>query len=575
MPYAKIHAGREYLARWAPVAGSFAGAGVDGAWLREAAANGVRQLGLEPLEAWSERDYVVVRARGVRNGAPWVPIAWGGLELVHLVETGDAGDARRSSTGADPLPVAANLRRGGTYLFRFHAPETKATDAERMALAGDAAMKLGFELVASEGRMPSGLVGVVVRAKRDESLELPLTVAHVPDWGWTGGPPGSKGAQVAEAYPERLRLVRVEPIPLAPPVTTGQAPMAPAAAVCTLVQPAGSAYAVKTSVRYRALVSVSKHFDKAAIAKYLGEHGWVSVALYEPGEALPADWPAEPSLAELGALEENHRWLRGDATRTGEDMSLDVVSTLHKLISLRLSIYRVAALWSCTPRAPARAPVPAPMPAPAASSPSSPSSSSSAAAPLVIVYGARWCQACASATSWLTAQRIPFVEKDVDEDPGARAELARKLAAAKLSDPGVLPMLDVAGRMLAGFSPDVVQAALGAAGAPVALLTMGPGSGPGGLDATISADHARSVQAAWAFEPDAGRLRQFAATLRQAGYPIAAGVLDQRALTVQAESQEAQRGRDAKERAKKTDKALQVAGIVVGVAGIVIAVARR
>jgi hypothetical protein len=29
-----------------------------------------------------------------------------------------------------------------------------------------------------------------------------------------------------------------------------------------------------------------------------------------------------------------------------------------------------------------------------------------------------------------------------------------------------------------------------------------------------------------AFEPDAGRLRAFASTLRQAGYPLAAGVLD-------------------------------------------------
>ena len=136
-------------------------------------------------------------------------------------------------------------------------------------------------------------------------------------------------------------------------------------------------------------------------------------------------------------------------------------------------------------------------------------------------------------------------------------------------------MLDVAGRMLAGFSPDVVQAALSAAGAPVQLLTMGPGPGPGGLDAGISVEHARSVQAAWAFEADAGRLRAFASTLRQGGYPIAAGVLDQRALTVQAETQASQRVRDADAREKKKGDALKVAGLVVGVAGLVAALGGR
>ena len=371
MPYAKIHAGREYVARVAPIvrgAGAVPLSDLDA----EDAAILVRRLGLEAHEAWVERDRVVVRALGVRNGAPWVPIAAGGLELVHLVELDDvaggrSSDSRHARTGAG-LPTAANLEQGGLYLFRFRPPAGARLTPEHVQVAEDALRTLGLEITESAGVMPSGLVGVEARARRAESWELPYLVAAVPDWGYTGGPPGSAGARAALGFPLRLALERVEPVDdVTPPARaprgqsmrgprTGQASAAaPASAACTRLEPKGGAYEVKRDVRYRALVSASKHFDKAAIAKYLSEHGWTSVALYEPGEALPADWPTEPPALYEG-LEDNHRWLHGDATRTGEDEALDVVSTLHKLISIRLSVYRIAALWSCTPRAPARAP---------------------------------------------------------------------------------------------------------------------------------------------------------------------------------------------------------------------------
>jgi glutaredoxin len=77
----------------------------------------------------------------------------------------------------------------------------------------------------------------------------------------------------------------------------------------------------------------------------------------------------------------------------------------------------------------------------------------------VVVYGASWCGACRQAESWLEANGVPFVEKDIEEDPGARAEMQRKAREAGISASGI-PVIDVNGRLLTGFDPGAMQRAL-------------------------------------------------------------------------------------------------------------------
>jgi len=80
--------------------------------------------------------------------------------------------------------------------------------------------------------------------------------------------------------------------------------------------------------------------------------------------------------------------------------------------------------------------------------------------PVVTVYGTSWCGACRAARQYLSEQKIPFADKDVESDPAAARELAEK--AAKMGIPtDRVPILDVRGRLLLGFDRARVEALLG------------------------------------------------------------------------------------------------------------------
>jgi glutaredoxin len=81
---------------------------------------------------------------------------------------------------------------------------------------------------------------------------------------------------------------------------------------------------------------------------------------------------------------------------------------------------------------------------------------------VVIVYGAEWCGACHEATRYLRRKGIAYVEKDVEKDPSAEREMQEKLARNGLRA-GSIPVLDVRGKVMIGFSPSEVDAALGQA----------------------------------------------------------------------------------------------------------------
>jgi glutaredoxin len=68
----------------------------------------------------------------------------------------------------------------------------------------------------------------------------------------------------------------------------------------------------------------------------------------------------------------------------------------------------------------------------------------------IVVYKAAWCGACKAAEAYLRSKDVPFVEKDVEKDPGAQAEMQRKAQAKGLTPRGV-PVIDFRGEILLGF----------------------------------------------------------------------------------------------------------------------------
>jgi glutaredoxin 3 len=82
----------------------------------------------------------------------------------------------------------------------------------------------------------------------------------------------------------------------------------------------------------------------------------------------------------------------------------------------------------------------------------------------VVMYSASWCGVCASARKYFSARGVPFVEKDVEKDAGARDELLAKARAAGMAYKGGVPVLDIGGRLLVGFDQRVVENLLKATG---------------------------------------------------------------------------------------------------------------
>lgn len=71
----------------------------------------------------------------------------------------------------------------------------------------------------------------------------------------------------------------------------------------------------------------------------------------------------------------------------------------------------------------------------------------------VVLYKTDWCGVCKVAAEFMRKEGIPFVERDVEKEPGAQQEVACKALKAKVRVSGV-PVLDVAGELLLGFDRD-------------------------------------------------------------------------------------------------------------------------
>ena len=80
----------------------------------------------------------------------------------------------------------------------------------------------------------------------------------------------------------------------------------------------------------------------------------------------------------------------------------------------------------------------------------------------VTIYGAEWCGACHDAARYLRRKGIAYVEKDIEKDPAAAREMQAKLSRAGLRA-GSIPVIEVRGKVMVGFNPADVEAALGQA----------------------------------------------------------------------------------------------------------------
>jgi len=77
----------------------------------------------------------------------------------------------------------------------------------------------------------------------------------------------------------------------------------------------------------------------------------------------------------------------------------------------------------------------------------------------VIVYGASWCSACHQAAAYLTRRHVAFIEKDIEQDAAAAQEMREKARRAGVAT-GSIPILDVRGHVLVGFSAEAIDRAL-------------------------------------------------------------------------------------------------------------------
>lgn len=79
--------------------------------------------------------------------------------------------------------------------------------------------------------------------------------------------------------------------------------------------------------------------------------------------------------------------------------------------------------------------------------------------PQVIIYGASWCSACHQAAAYLTSRHVAFVEKDIEQDAAAAQEMREKATRARVPL-GSIPIIDVRGHVMSGFSAPAIERAL-------------------------------------------------------------------------------------------------------------------
>ena len=81
---------------------------------------------------------------------------------------------------------------------------------------------------------------------------------------------------------------------------------------------------------------------------------------------------------------------------------------------------------------------------------------------VAIVYGADWCKPCHDAARYLRQRGVTVVEKDVEASEAAAAELRSKLEGSSMAG-AKIPVIDVMGKLMVGYSPRALDRAIQAA----------------------------------------------------------------------------------------------------------------
>jgi len=77
----------------------------------------------------------------------------------------------------------------------------------------------------------------------------------------------------------------------------------------------------------------------------------------------------------------------------------------------------------------------------------------------VIIYGADWCKPCHEAADYLRSKGVAVIVKDIVRDPRAQAEMRKKLERIGRRG-GSIPIIDVGGQILVGYSRGALDRAL-------------------------------------------------------------------------------------------------------------------
>lgn len=98
----------------------------------------------------------------------------------------------------------------------------------------------------------------------------------------------------------------------------------------------------------------------------------------------------------------------------------------------------------------------------APSSASAAPSGSPAQAIVAVIYGAAWCNPCHEAERYLKRRGIGVVMKDIEANPTAAKEMNQKLERAGKRGASI-PVIDIMGQLLVGYSPSQIDRAVQAA----------------------------------------------------------------------------------------------------------------
>jgi glutaredoxin len=78
---------------------------------------------------------------------------------------------------------------------------------------------------------------------------------------------------------------------------------------------------------------------------------------------------------------------------------------------------------------------------------------------VAIIYGASWCKPCHAAEDYLKGRGVTVVMKDIEASEAAQAEMQQKLARVGRAGASI-PVIDVMGQILIGYSPGSLDSAI-------------------------------------------------------------------------------------------------------------------